>query len=235
MRIGPWLFAISFLPTLFASTPSEGWIPFHYQGEIFQTYYKVFGKIDAQRHAPLVIAHGGPGLTHDYLLPFADVYDKRALPVIFYDQIGNGKSTHLRTKPASFWSIDLFISELLNLINYFQIQNSFSLVGHSWGGILASEFAVQKQPTGLKRLILTDSLASSELWAESNLELMQAFPEDVQEGLLAGMTDPPKFAAALRQYYAVHGCRVLPLPEEYLYSLDQIFGPNGDPTVASTK
>jgi len=230
-----WLFVVPSLPTLLASSPSsEGLIPFPYQGETFQTYFKAFGDVDADHQSPLIVLHGGPGLTHDYLLPFADIHDNFSRPVIFYDQIGNGKSTHLRTKPASFWSIDLFVSELMNLINHFQIQQSFTLVGHSWGGILGSEFAVQKQPKGLKRLILTDSLASSDLWAKSNWEIMQAFPKNVQEGLLAGMTDPPKFAAALDKYYAVHGCRVLPLPEEYVYSLDQVFGADGDPTAAST-
>lgn len=155
------------------------------------------------------------------------------MPVILYDQIGNGKSTHLREKPDSFWSIDLFVSELSNLIDHFQIQHSFNLAGHSWGGILASEFTVQKSPKGLKGLILTDTLASMELWIESTLQLMQPFPEDVQEGLLAGMSDPPKLAAALNVFYAVHGCRVLPLPKEYVFSLDQVFGPDGDTTVAS--
>lgn len=237
MRISSFLFGIPFLSALSASSPSEGFIPFQYHGETFQTYYKVFGDINAKtnNHAPLIVAHGGPGLTHDYLEPFADLYDDISMPVILYDQIGNGKSTHLREKPDAFWSIDLFISELTNLINHFQIQHSFSLAGHSWGGVLASEFAVRKSPKGLKKLILTDALASVELWTESTLQLMQAFPKDVQEGLLAGMTDPPRYAAALNQFFAVHGCRVLPLPEEYVYSLDQILGPNGDPTVASAK
>jgi len=237
MRFKGLTYIIPFVPTLAISSPSQGLIPFRYQGEVFQTYYKIFGEINEHKldSTPVIVAHGGPGLTHDYLLPFADIAINGASPVILYDQIGNGKSTHVDKKPTSFWSIDLFVSELVNLIDYFQIHYSFSLVGHSWGGILASEFAVQKQPEGLKRLVLTDSLASSELWEKSNMQLMKEFPEDVQEGLLAGMSDLPRCAAALRVYYAVHGCRVVPLPEEHVYSLNAVFGPHGDTTVASTK
>jgi len=237
MRLNRWPCIIPFIPALVVSSPSEGLVPFHYQGEAFQTYYKIFGEINESRldSTPLVVAHGGPGLTHDYLLPFADIANNAASPVILYDQIGNGKSTHVDTKPASFWSIDLFVNELVNLINYLQIQHSFNLVGHSWGGILASEFAVQKQPEGLKRLILTDSLASSELWEKSNMQLMKKFPEDVQKGLSVGMSDPPRYAAALSVYFAVHGCRVVPLPEEYVHSVGAVFGPDGDTTVTSAE
>jgi len=155
------------------------------------------------------------------------------IPVILYDQLGNGQSTHLKEKAPEFWTIDLFIQELENLIKFFGIQDRFSILGHSWGGILASEFEVRKQPSGLKRLILADSLAASSLWQKSNVQLLQNFPQDVQEGIMAGMKDPEKFQPALQKFHAKHGCIVKPVPEGYTYTLDQVFGADGDPTVAS--
>ncbi|KAF8960222.1 proline iminopeptidase [Flammula alnicola] len=211
----------------------EGTIPFPYKGETFQTYYKVFGDFKNRERTPLVVLHGGPGLSHDYLVPFADLTAKFSIPVILYDQLGNARSTHLKDKPPTFWTVDLFMDELSNLLQHFSIQDSFDLVGHSWGGVLAAEFAVQKQPTGLKHLILTNSLAASSLWNKSNMQLLQGFPQDVQEGIAAGMKDPAKFSAALEKYYAVHGCTVNPFPKEYTATLDTLFGPNGDLTVAS--
>jgi len=129
--------------------------------------------------------------------------------------------------------VDLFIAELENLIVHFGIQDGYSILGHSWGGILASEFEVRKQPPGLKRLIVADSLAASSLWNKSNAQLLQASPEDVQQGVAGGMKDPEKFGPALQKFHARHGCIIVPVPEELSYTMLQVFGPDGDPTVAA--
>lgn len=213
---------------------AEGFIPFTYQGETYQTYYRVFGNLAQRTNTPLVVLHGGPGLSHDYLLPLSDLADTVVdIPVIFYDQIGNARSTHLKSKLRTFWTIDLFIEELENILNHFGIRDDFSLLGHSWGGVLASEYEVRRQPIGLKKLVLTNSLAEARLWVQSNALLAQSFPKEVQEGLMAGMQNPKAYQAALKEFHARHGCTVQPFPEELQYSLDRVFGDDGDPTVAS--
>lgn len=216
------------------TTPKDidGKIDFKHNGETFQTYFKRFGDLENRKNVPLIVLHGGPGLVHNYLVPFAELATKYDIPVILYDQLGNGKSTHLREKPPTFWNIDLFIDELINLINHFGIQDGFSLAGHSWGGILASEFEVRRQPAGLKRLILSDSLAASSLWNQSNGQLLANFPDDVKQGIMGGMKDPAAFFHALKEFHAVHGCTIRPVPDYYWYTLDQVFGADGDPTVA---
>lgn len=210
----------------------EGTIPFTYKGETYQTYYKMFGDLSTRSHPPVIALHGGPGLSHDCLLPVSDLADA-SIPVIFYDQIGNARSTHLRDKPREFWNIDLFIDELENILAHFRIEDAFSLIGHSWGGILASEMEVRRQPPGLRKLVITNSLAAGNLWSKSNAILLETFPEEVRAGMAAGMKDPKAYYAALRQFHAQHGCTLRPIPEEFVYSLDQVFGENGDPTVAS--
>lgn len=211
---------------------TEGSIPFIYQGETYQTYYKVFGSLADRTTTSLVILHGGPGLSHDYLLPLSDLADT-SIPVIFYDQIGNARSTHLKSKPRTFWTIDLFIDELENVLRHFDIQENFSLLGHSWGGILASEFEVRRQPAGLRRLVITNSLAEASLWVQSNAMLAQSFPKEVQEGLMAGMQNPKVYQTALKEFHSRHGCTIQPFPKELEYSLDSVFGDDGDATVAS--
>jgi len=212
---------------------TEGTIDFTYEGETYQTYYKCFGDLETRTRSPVVVLHGGPGLCHDYLFHFAQLAEKHDIPVVLYDQLGSGKSTHLREKPPTFWTIDLFIDELVSLLNHFNIQDEFDIVGHSWGGILASEFEVRRQPAGLKHLILTSSLAASSLWNQSNMQLMQPFSDDVKEGLMHGMKAPEKFFYALKEFHLVHGCVIRPVPAEYWYILEQVFGPDGDPTVSS--
>lgn len=214
------------------TTVKSGTISFTYDGETFDTYYVVFGDLERRTKDPLVVLHGGPGLVHDYLVPFSDLTAAADIPVILYDQIGNGRSTHLRDKPSEFWKIDLFIEELANLLSHFGIQDGFSLAGHSWGGILAAEYEVQKQPKGLKKLILTNSLASIALWMKSNMQLLQTFPKEVQEGVIGGMKNPEKYEAALRELHRVHGCILNPQPEEFVSTLSQVFSKDGDPTVA---
>jgi len=211
----------------------EGTINFTYDGEIYQTYYKLFGELDGRTRDPIVVLHGGPGLVHDYLFPFANLATQHNFPVILYDQIGNGRSSHIKEKDPAFWTIDLFIDELVNLITHFSIQDGFDLVGHSWGGILASEFEVRRQPAGLKRLVLSNSLPAISLWTQSNMQLLEAFPEEVKKGIMEGMKDPEGYFRALKELHAVHGCLARPIPAEYWYTLDQVFGPAGDPTVAS--
>ena len=210
-----------------------GTVPFTYEGEVYQTFYKVYGDLDGRTKTPLVVLHGGPGLIHDYLAPFSDLSVDASIPVITYDQIGNGRSTHLKDKPAEFWTIELFVKELLNLVHALGIQDAFDLAGHSWGGILATEYTVREKPVGLKHLVVADSLAASALWGKSTMELMQTFPKEVQEGLMVGMKEPKKYHQALLAFHAAYGCTVTPSPKEYIDSLDAVFGENGDPTVAN--
>ncbi|KAF8869382.1 Alpha/Beta hydrolase protein, partial [Infundibulicybe gibba] len=149
---------------------SEGKIDFRVRGETFQTWYKVVGEITTNSR-PLIVLHGGPGVTHSYLLAHTDLSKAYGIPLIFYDQVGNGQSTHILDKPKEFWSVDLFMDELDNLLAHFNIAGNFDLLGHSWGGMLAGSYATQRRPAGLKHLIITDSPASMPLWEESTAKL----------------------------------------------------------------
>ncbi|KIM42793.1 hypothetical protein M413DRAFT_123779 [Hebeloma cylindrosporum] len=211
---------------------TEGTVSFVHGGETLHTYYKVYGQLEGRIHSPLVVLHGGPGLVHDYLFPFVDLADEYEIPVVLYDQLGNGKSSHIEGKEPAFWTIDLFIDELVNLLSHLSIEDSFDLLGHSWGGILAAEFAARRHP-GLHRLVISNSVASPSLRQRSNAQLLEGFPEEVKIGIAEGMKNPPAYIRAVKEFHSVHGCLTRPLPGEYWYALDQIFGPDGDLTVAS--
>lgn len=219
-------------------TVHEILVPFVVAGEKYLTYCKVVGDLTDRTKTPIVVLHGGPGFSHDYLIPISDLalstYSSN--PVIFYDQLGQCRSTHLKDKPASFWSVDLFIDELENLLVHFDIQNNFHILGHSWGGMLALDFEIRRQPAGLKTLVISDSLAAMSLWGESNAKLEAKFPKDVQEGLSYGFNNDAtraKFREASAKYNAVHGCTVAPFPEELTFSLGQLYNDDGDRTVTN--
>lgn len=211
----------------------EGTIPFPYQGETFETYVRIYGDLENRRNTPVVGLHGGPGLSHDILVCLSDLALEYNIPVILYDQIGNARSTHLKEKPGTFWTIDLFIDELENLLSHFKISDDFHLLGHSWGGILGVEFEVRRQPKGLNKFISADSLAAHNLWLKSVVELAQTLPEEVRAGLALGMKDREKYWEALLVLHSHFGCIVKPMPKQYHDTMAWVFGEHGDPTVAN--
>ena len=212
-----------------AQLPStEGFAPF---GPL-ETWYRVTGDLD---HAlpPLVVVHGGPGMSHDYLVGLADLSDT-GRPVIHYDQVGGGRSTHLPDKDPSFWTVALFVDELDNLLYFLGIADEFDLLGHSWGGMLAAEYAVTR-PRGLRTLILSNTPASIPLWSSAAEQLRANLPADVRATLFhhetEGTTDHPNYLAATQEYYDRHLCRVIPKPEALVETTNRMLA---DPTVYTT-
>ncbi|KAI0321580.1 proline-specific peptidase [Amylostereum chailletii] len=213
---------------------STGTIDFVFEGETFKTWYKLVGDLKSGA-TPLVLLHGGPGVTHKYLISHAKLTASRGIPVIFYDQIGCGQSTHLKDRPKEFWSIPLFIAELDNLLAHFQIADNFNLLGHSWGGVLASEYAATRQPKGLRRLVLANSLASMPLWEISVSKLLKRMPQEIQDTLKKheedGTMESKEFQDAMNIFYQKHMCNVNPWPQELIDSFDAM---GQDPTVYVT-
>ena len=157
----------------------EGFAPF---GE-YQTWYRVCGDLN-NGVTPLVIAHGGPGCTHDYVDAFRDIA-QTGRAVIHYDQIGNGRSTHLPDKPADFWQPSLFLAELDNLLRHLCIEKDYALLGQSWGGMLGAEHAVT-QPAGLKALIIANSTIAIPFSVWMMTSYINGIPKSLDE---AAMTD----------------------------------------------
>jgi pimeloyl-ACP methyl ester carboxylesterase len=84
----------------------------HLQRDGHTTWYRVVGDLDPDAlHAPVVICHGGPGATHDYVEPIAELH-RSGRACVLYDQLGNGRSDHLPDADRSFWTTQLFKDEL---------------------------------------------------------------------------------------------------------------------------
>lgn len=198
----------------------------------WQTWYRVTGKLGADQ-LPLVVLHGGPGAAHHYTLRIARLVEQ-GRPVIHYDQLGNGGSTHLPHARAGFWTVQLFLDELDNLLTTLGIAGGYHLLGQSWGGMLAAEHAVRR-PAGLRSLVIANSPASMRLWVEEANRLRELLPPDVQQTLLhheaAGTTDHPDYRRAEQAFYARHVCRIVPNPAEVAATFAAI---EADPTVYHT-
>ncbi|GAT71459.1 amino acid amidase [Planomonospora sphaerica] len=207
---------------------SKGCVPF---GE-HATWYRVTGEPRSGRPA-VVVVHGGPGSTHDYLLNIAALSEE-GWPVVHYDQIGNGGSTHLPERGEDFWTPELFLDELDNLLHRLDVADDYVLLGQSWGGMLAARHAAGRPP-GLRGLIIANSPASYPLWLSEMKVLRDRLPKGVDETLrrheAAGTTGSDEYFAAMRVFYERHVCRLTPWPRDYLASFYEVYN---DPTVYYT-
>jgi L-proline amide hydrolase len=199
-----------------------------------ETWYRIVGELDPDaEQTPLVICHGGPGAAHDYCEPIADL-SRSGRACVLYDQLGCGRSEHLRDAPADFWTPQLFRDELVELTRHLGIERRYAVLGQSWGGMLAMEHALD-HPPGLRGIVVADSPASMRLWVEEANRLRADLPPEVQATLTrheqAGTTDDPEYDAAVMVFYERHVCRRRPQPECVQRSFDEI---RADPTVYHT-
>lgn len=103
-------------------------------GIVAKTYYKVYGTLRGHPNTtPLVCLHGGPGAVHIVIEHLKDLNENWDIPIIFYDQIGNGLSTHFHEKngDVEFWNPELFMAELDNLLRKLDIYDNYDIYGQS--------------------------------------------------------------------------------------------------------
>jgi proline iminopeptidase len=110
-------------------------------------YWKVGSETET-----VIVVHGGPGVSHDYLRPEWDRLTTYAT-VIYYDQRGNGKS-----EKANCYSWREHVEDLRRLINEISPNDKVVLAGSSWGVELAVLFA-HTYPDLVKGIILTGTVA----------------------------------------------------------------------------
>ncbi|KAI2627771.1 proline-specific peptidase [Hypoxylon sp. NC1633] len=201
---------------------SSGEIPFDVPGagKPCKTWYKIIGDLSTPTTTtPLIALHGGPGAGHNYLIALAALHARHGTPLILYDQVGCGQSTHLREKAGdeAFWTLDLFMAELDNLIDALGLRRrGFHLLGQSWGGMLAGSYA-SRRPAGLRRLVLVGAPASMPLYKRACRARLAELPEDVGRTLeecgKIGDHESDAFKAAAAVFMRRFVCRLDPLPE----------------------
>jgi len=203
----------------------DGLAPFSYAaaGKPLQTYFRVFGDLKSNI-TPLVCIHGGPGLCHNYLLNHSDLTHDNSIPVILYDQIGSGGSTRLPETASTpeFWAVEIFFEQLRQLLVHLGIENSYDILGSSWGGMMGSHFA-STRPAGLRRLILANAAASKELSILNRTRFRKQLPKEMQDALnrveKAGAWDSKEAGVVMTEFAKRHACNVFPFPEDLMASM----------------
>jgi len=114
--------------------------------------YNIFSQVIGTGKIKILFLHGGPGNTHEAFEIFKEQLPLDKYQLIFYDQLGSYYSD--RPNDTTVWNIPRFVDEVEQVRQYYQLDN-FYLFGHSWGGLLAMEYAL-KYPSKLKGLIISN-------------------------------------------------------------------------------
>ncbi len=192
----------------------------HFRGH--QTWYRIVGEMHPESgKVPLLVLHGGPGFPHDYLEDLSGLADA-GRAVVFYDQLGCGRSDH-PDSPA-LWVMETFVEEIRAVRDGIGLDQ-VHLLGHSWGGWLALEYAFRRPP-GLASLVLASTCASLPAFAAETKRLKETLPADVQKAIdcheAAGTTHDDAYVEASMAYYTQWICRLDPFPDHVMRSLTNL-------------
>jgi proline iminopeptidase len=106
----------------------------------------------------VLLLHGGPGITHEYLEAFDSFLPRAGIEYYYYDQLGSAYSD--QPDDPSLWELPRFVEEVEQVRKALKLDTSnFYLLGHSWGGMLALEYALKYQQN-LKALIISNMVPS---------------------------------------------------------------------------
>jgi proline iminopeptidase len=187
----------------------------------YEFFWKSFG--DDGSKGTVVMLHGGPGGSHDYLLSFADLA-RQGYRVVLYDQLGCGATA--RAKEDQEYSVERDVADLDALRTGLELGR-VHVIGSSYGGMLALAYALA-HPEGVRSLVIASGLASVPL-ARSEMErlcreLPPPFPALLEKHAARGEFDHPEYQAATELFYRRHVCRLDPWPAELLRTFQLMDG-----------
>jgi proline iminopeptidase len=168
---------------------------------------------DVGRGQPIVVLHGGPDFDHSYLLPDMDRLSD-SFRLIYYDQRGRGRSADgVRAADVTLASD---IADLDKVREHFQLAST-AVLGHSWGTVLALEYAI-RHPKRVSHLILMNpGPASAADYRQFRKERLEKLGADLDRLRAVAATDGYKAgdSDAVAAYYRIHFKAALRRPEHY--------------------
>jgi proline iminopeptidase len=160
----------------------------------------------------VLLLNGGPGATHEYFECFESFFPQQDIEFIYYDQLGCGLSDN--PKDTSMWDLFRFVEEVEQVRKALNLtKDNFYLLGHSWGGILAMQYALKYQDN-LKGLIISNMMSSCPDYGKYAQEVLapqfdQKILDTIRQIEKKGDFQNPKYMELLMpNFYAKHICRI---------------------------
>jgi proline iminopeptidase len=164
----------------------------------------------------VLLLHGGPGATDELYECFDLWFPRAGIEYYYYDQFGSWRSD--QPDDPSLWELGRFVDEVEQVRRALGLdRDNFVLLGQSWGGLLATEYALH-HGQHLKGLVISNMMSSASAYNDyARQVLMPAMDQDVLaeiQGFEAeGKTDDPRYEQLLMEHhYTLHVCR-MPLEE----------------------
>jgi proline iminopeptidase len=164
----------------------------------------------------LLLLHGGPGATHEYFEACDSYLPQAGVEYYYYDQLGSAYSD--QPDEPDLWEIERFVNEVEQVRLALGLsRDNFFLLGHSWGGILALEYAVRHQEH-LKGLVISNMMASIPAYNEyAERVLMPAMDQtvlaEIKELEARGDIENPRYMELLLEHHYVHHILRMPVLE----------------------
>ncbi|HLH46514.1 MAG TPA: proline iminopeptidase-family hydrolase [Acidimicrobiales bacterium] len=164
----------------------------------------------------LLLLHGGPGCTHEYLEACDSFLPPAGVEYYYYDQLGSGFSD--QPDEPSLWEVDRFVDEVEQVRRALGLgPDDFVLYGHSWGGVLAIEYALRHQDR-LRGLVVSNMMSSVPAYnAYARDVLMPQMDQDALAEIKAlealGDIDGGRYMDLLYEQHYVHHVLRLPVDE----------------------
>ena len=179
--------------------------------------YRVWTKrVGTNPDLKVLLLHGGPGATSELYECFDAWFPRAGLEYYYYDQLGSFRSD--QPGDGSLWHLARFVDEVEQVRRALGLDRSnFVLLGQSWGGLLAMEYAVTHQQN-LKGLVISNMMASARQYNDYARDVLmpamdQAALADIKRYETEGQTSDPRYEQLLmEQHYRWHICR-MPLSE----------------------
>ncbi len=175
--------------------------------------YRVWTKrVGTNPGLKVLLLHGGPGATSELYESFDTWFPRAGIEYYYYDQLGSFRSD--QPDDPALWDLGRFVDEVDQVRQALGLDASnFVLLGQSWGGLLAMEYAAHHQQH-LKGLVISNMMSSSQEYNRYAREvLMPAMDQDVlaeiQHMEATGRTDDPRYEQLLMEHhYVLHVCRM---------------------------
>ncbi len=173
----------------------------------------------------VLLLHGGPAMTHEYMEVFESFFPQRGFEFYEYDQLGS----HYSDQPidTSLWTIERFVEEVEQVRQALGMDSTnFYLLGNSWGGLLAMEYALEHQEH-LKGLLICNMTADFGRYEAYNNKLRNQLRPGLLDTLSdyesrGALTDPAYQELVFNEYYKKHILRMDEYPDPVMRSLQHV-------------
>ena len=129
----------------------------------------------------LLLLNGGPGMSHEYFECMESFLPKEGIEFIYYDQLGTGFSDN--PNDTTMWDLPRYVEEVEQVRVALKLnKDNFYLLGHSWGGILAMQYALKYQ-NNLKGIVVSNMMASCPKYGEYSKVLQSQLNPDVLKSI----------------------------------------------------